>query len=112
MRDGKTALAFLTSSFGMSESLHNNELGLLLDETMAQTCSEMSSVHISAVGGPLIAAGNAAPNDMESFRSSSPRLYNGRALAIVKSMKHEGDIIVKVESAGMPTIIKHIYTNL
>ena len=59
MRDGKTALAFLTSSFGMSESLHNNELGLLLDETMALTCSERPTVHLSAVGGPLIAAGNA-----------------------------------------------------
>ena len=30
-QDGKTALAFLTSAYGMSESLHNNELNELLN---------------------------------------------------------------------------------
>ncbi|MBQ9176103.1 MAG: DUF4982 domain-containing protein [Bacteroidaceae bacterium] len=32
----------------------------------------------------IIAAGNANPTDMESFRSSAPRLYDGRAMAILE----------------------------
>ena len=59
MQDGKTALAFLTSSFGMSESLHNKELNDLLNEVMAQTRSDCPSVRVMAVGAPLIAVGNA-----------------------------------------------------
>ena len=59
MQDGKTALAFLTSSFGMSESLHNKELSDLLNDVMAQTRSDCPSVRVSAVGAPLIAVGNA-----------------------------------------------------
>lgn len=58
-QDGKMALAFLSSSFGMSESLHNNELNDLLNEAIQTTRNQMPTVNASAVGGPLIAVGNA-----------------------------------------------------
>lgn len=58
--------------------------------------------------GILLASGNASPNDMESFRSTTPRLYNGRALAIVKSTTAEGSISITVTSDGLPTITKQI----
>jgi 1-acyl-sn-glycerol-3-phosphate acyltransferase len=58
-QDGKTALAFLTSAYGMSESLHNNELNELLNSVMAQTHQAFPDVKVSAVGAPLIAVGNA-----------------------------------------------------
>ena len=58
-RDGRTALAFLTSPYGISESMHNNELQQLLDAAIADTHQDAPTVKISAVGGPLIAVGNA-----------------------------------------------------
>lgn len=42
----------------------------------------------------IIAAGNANPTDMESFRSSAPRLYDGRAMAILEVW---GEYSVKVK---------------
>ena len=53
--------------------------------------------------GTLLAAGNASPIDMASFRSTSPALYEGRALAIVKSSDVEGSIRLSVTSDGLPS---------
>lgn len=53
--------------------------------------------------GVLLAAGNAAPNDMESFRSATPRFYRGRALAILKSTRNAGKITLKVKCKGLST---------
>ncbi len=73
------------------------------------TCDSDRRIRISVEGaGTLLASGNASPNDMSSFRSPSPRLYNGRALAIIKSSRHPGEILVKVEADGLPTTIKHL----
>lgn len=71
MKDGKTALAFLTSAYGMSESMHNNELNGLLNKVKALTVSEMPSVSISAVGSPLIAADNANQIKSDSILATS-----------------------------------------
>ena len=61
------------------------------------------TVHFSVEGeGTILACGNACPNDMESFRSSSPKLYNGRALAIVRTTKNAGEFTVRVTSDSMP----------
>ena len=63
-----------------------------------------TTINISVTGnGTLLASGNASPTDMESFRSPTPRLYNGRALAILKSGDTEGEITVTVQSDGMPS---------
>lgn len=61
-----------------------------------------TSISISVAGdGTLLASGNASPTDMESFRSPTPRLYNGRALAIVKSGDNEGEVTLTVQSDGL-----------
>lgn len=60
-------------------------------------------INISATGnGTLLASGNASPTDMESFRSATPKLYNGRALAILKANDTEGCIILTVQCEGFP----------
>ena len=61
------------------------------------------TVHFSVEGeGTILACGNACPNDMESFRNSSPKLYNGRAQAIVRTTKNAGEFTVRVTSDSMP----------
>lgn len=57
--DGHHGLAFLTSPYGVSESARNADLSAMLDEAMGRTMQDVPSVGISAVGGPLIAVGNA-----------------------------------------------------
>ena len=61
--------------------------------------------------GCILACGNACPNDMESFRNSSPKLYNGRAQAIVKTTKNSGEFTVKVTSDDMPAQTITLQTN-
>lgn len=53
--------------------------------------------------GSILACGNACPNDMESFRNSSPRLYNGRAQAIVKTTRTAAGFTLRVSADGLPT---------
>jgi len=61
-------------------------------------------VNISLGGaGTLLACGNASPTDMESFRNNSPRLFEGRAQAIVKSLREGGNITLSVSSDGLAT---------
>lgn len=58
-RDGSHGLAFLSSPFGVSESARNAELASMLDAAIGLTEKDFPAVSISAVGGPLIAVGNA-----------------------------------------------------
>ena len=77
---------------------------LVDDEGRVVTSDNSTVVNISVAGsGTLLASGNAAPADMESFRSSSPRLHNGRALAILKAGDTEGNIVLTVQSEGLPS---------
>lgn len=55
--------------------------------------------------GSVIAAGNAAPNDMESFRSMSPKTFRGRAIAIVQSDGEKGTVQLVVSVGKMKEII-------
>ncbi len=52
--------------------------------------------------GTILAAGNASPTDMESFRNTSPKVFRGRALAIVKSNDNAGEIKLTVKSSTLP----------
>ena len=68
-------------------------------------------VSLSATGtGTLLAAGNASPTDMESFRSTQPRLYQGRALAILKSSRQAGTITLTAKAEGLPAATVTIST--
>lgn len=59
-------------------------------------------IHFSVAGaGQLLAGGNASPTDQSSFRSASPRLFRGRALAIVKSGTSAGRATLTVTSDGL-----------
>lgn len=55
--DGKAGVAFLKSPFGGSETGNNRRLSAFLDEASAAVSSE--EVKVSAVGGPIVAVGNA-----------------------------------------------------
>ena len=57
--DGRCALAFLSSPYGMSESAQNAALQVMLDSVMLQTEQAYPSLQVSAIGAPLVAAGNA-----------------------------------------------------
>ncbi len=47
-------------------------------------------------------AGNASPSDMESFRSSAPSLFEGRAQAIIRATRKLETINLRVTSDGLP----------
>lgn len=49
----------------------------------------------------LIGSGNAQPDDMESFGSLSPTLFHGQAMAILRSSKTPGKLLLKVTSTGL-----------
>ena len=67
------------------------------------TTDSTTPVQLQATGsGILLAAGNASPTDMESFRSSTPRLYNGRALAILKAGTSSGVLTLMARSGNLP----------
>lgn len=55
----------------------------------------------NGTGGTIIASGTASPNDMNSFRSLTPTLFNGRAMVIVRSKHNPGPIEVAVASNGI-----------
>lgn len=64
-------------------------------------------VNLSISGkGRILSAGNACPTDMESFRSSSPMTYKGRALAILQPEGGKGcmELTVKTEEYGEKAI--------
>ena len=91
LRPNGTDLAYVTIEVVDSEG-----------RVVTNDCSTVIS--ISAAGdGALLASGNASPTDMESFRSATPRLYNGRALAILKAGNTEGGITLTVQSDVLPS---------
>ena len=48
--------------------------------------------------GKILAAGNASPVDMESFRSLTPNTYKGKALAILQPAGGKGEMIFHVKT--------------
>ena len=53
--------------------------------------------------GEIAATGNASPTDMESFRSSTPATYRGKALVIIRSNGNPGTITLSANAEGLPT---------
>jgi beta-galactosidase len=60
--------------------------------------------------GELLASGNAAPNDMQSFRKPECKTFNGKCLAIIRPFTKSGSIIVSAESEGLPAASVEITT--
>ena len=67
--DGRHGLAFLSSPYGVSESARNADLSAMLNEAIARTTHDHPSVTVSAIGGPLIAVGNAAQIKRDSLKA-------------------------------------------
>lgn len=68
-----------------------------------RVCTSHSSetVQFSVEGeGVLLAAGNASPTDMASFRNLSPKLFEGRALAIIRTNRTAGQITLTATSGA------------
>lgn len=61
--------------------------------------------------GRIIASGNASPNDMPSFQSMTPTLFQGRAMVIVRSGKEKGKITVQVTADGLKSANITIISN-
>lgn len=60
-------------------------------------------VHIKSTGkGSVIAAGNGSADDMSSFRSLQPKVYRGKAIAIVQPTTEKGMITLTVSAEGLP----------
>ncbi|GAB1415760.1 beta-galactosidase GalB [Paludibacter sp.] len=52
--------------------------------------------------GKVIASGNASYDDMNSFRSLSPRTFRGKAIAVIQSNGEIGNIDFTVSAVGLP----------
>jgi len=65
---------------------------------------EASAVTVDVSGpGQLVAFGNGDPKDVTSVQDSQQKLWQGRALAIVRSSGKAGAITVTAKTAGAPT---------
>jgi len=65
--DGQHGILTFDSPFGANESYNNGKLSKWLDEKAAEVSSEIPGVAIASVGGPLIAATNAAQIKRDSI---------------------------------------------
>lgn len=65
--DGQHGIVTFDSPYGANESYNNGKLSKWLDEKAVEVSSEIPGVAIAAVGGPLIAATNAAQIKRDSI---------------------------------------------
>lgn len=49
----------------------------------------------------LVGSGNAQPDDMQSFGSTTPKLFRGEAMAIIRATKTAGNSLLNVTSDGL-----------
>ena len=71
---------------------------LIDDEGNVVTADKETQIRVSNEGvGELIGCCTACPDDMKSFRSLTPKVFRGRALAIVRSTGEAGEVRVKAE---------------
>lgn len=74
----------------------------LVDAAGNVVCNTGRQLQVSCTGsGRIIGSGNASPTDMESFGSLSPKLFNGRAMAIVRAGYEQGTITLTISSEGL-----------
>jgi hypothetical protein len=74
----------------------------LLDKEGNIVSGKDIKLELSITGsGKILAAGNACPTDMESFRSMTPKTYKGRALAIIQPAGNRETIVLQVKPQGL-----------
>jgi beta-galactosidase len=77
----------------------------IIDEKGASLPDAEIPISISVSGGgQLLAAGNASPNVMASYRQPSCKTFRGQALIVVRPFAKEGKINVHVESKGFKSM--------
>jgi beta-galactosidase len=75
----------------------------LVDERGLRSPFARELVEFSIKGpGEIIAIGSSDPKSVESFQQKKRTTFQGRCIAIVKSTKDKGDIIVTAKSEGLP----------
>ena len=70
-KDGKRGLVILSTPYGVNESKKNAMLNDLINGIISKTEKEYPSVHISAIGAPLIAVSNASQIKKDSILAVS-----------------------------------------
>jgi beta-galactosidase len=92
--DGKTTVSTDKLVFTRAE---------LIDDEGNPVSTDDREITISVEGnGELIATGNAAPDDMRSFRNPKFKTYRGKALIIIKTDIDGGKIKIKAHSQNLP----------
>lgn len=77
----------------------------ILDEQGRLVINNDLKIKLSVTGeGVLIASGNGAPDDMESFRNPEPKTFQGRCLAIVRPSRKSGIIKLTAETSSLPPV--------
>lgn len=71
------------------------------DGNVVQNSKRKIQISSKGTGGSIIASGTACPNDMYSFQSLNPILFNGRAMAIIRADYQPGDINLTISSDGI-----------
>ena len=79
------------------------------DENLVPNTDITVKFTVSGVG-ELLASGNAAPDDMKSFRKPECKTFNGKCLAIIRPYVKAGSIKLNAEAAGLPNAMIEIQT--
>lgn len=83
---------------------------LIDDEGNVVTSDCSTQLDVTNIGaGELIGCCTGSPNDMESFRTTTPTVFRGRALAIVRSNGSAGKVDLKVEMVEKPKDMSDLF---
>jgi hypothetical protein len=83
-----------------------------LDEHNKLVINEDRAIEIKMTGeGEIAGSGNASPNDMQSFRSTHPKLFHGVAMVILRPNGKKGEMKLTVTSERLPAVSETITTN-
>ncbi|MCR4613766.1 MAG: DUF4982 domain-containing protein [Bacteroidaceae bacterium] len=83
---------------------------LIDDDGNVVTSDSETRLNVTNIGaGELIGCCTGSPNDMESFRTTTPTVFRGRALAIVRSNGTAGTVELKAEMMEKPKDMSSIF---
>ena len=88
----------------LTYTLHFNNHSFLKAEVIDEqgvVVPDVFPLTFDVQGAAFVSAGNGAPDDMASFRSRTPKTWNGAALLIVRPSGPDARVEVTVHSAGL-----------